>query len=135
MSPKTAMLCVFAPGGAIGAGALLQQLLISVWPGVQTLTVRGVTADSYFAAVALAALCFWVGLMIKRSAPARWTLGASFLFPLLWWILFMFAVYPPVRGVSPLRVVYTAISLAPLLGLALAYALPSNRRLEGRDVK
>jgi hypothetical protein len=128
--PKTAMLCVFAPAGAIGSGALLQQLLISVWPGVQTLTVSGVSADSYFAAGALAALCFWVGLMIKRSAPARWTLVASLLFPLLWLILFRFAVYPPARGVSPIRVVYTAIALAPLLGLVLAYVLPARQRLE-----
>jgi hypothetical protein len=121
------MLSVFIPGGAIGAGALLQQLLVSVWPSVQSLTIRGVTADSYCGAVAIASLCFLVGLIIRRTAPARWMWGASFLFPLLWCILFMFAVYPPEEGITALRIVYTAIALAPLLGLALAYVLPSKQ--------
>jgi hypothetical protein len=110
------MLCVFAPAGAIGAGALLQLLLISVWPGVQSISFGGVSSDSYFAVVAVAALCFWVGLMIKRSAPARWTLAASFLFPLLWLLLFTFAAYTSAHGISPMRVVITASALAPILG-------------------
>jgi hypothetical protein len=125
------MLCVFAPAGAIGAGALLQQLLISVWPGIQTLSVGGLSADTYFGVLALAALCLWVGVMIKRSAPSRWILAASFLFPLLWLFFFSFAVYPPAQAINARRVVFTLIALAPLLGLGLGYALPSSKRPAG----
>jgi len=130
VSPKTAMLCVFAPGGAIGAGALLQQLLISAWPRIQTITVGGVSADSFFAAIALAALCLWVGSLIKRGAPTRPILAATFLFPLLWLLLFLFAVYSRPQTDSATRVAFSVIALAPLLGLGLAYALPSKQLLE-----
>jgi hypothetical protein len=124
------MLCVFAPGGAIGAGALLQQLLISLWPGVQNVSMGGLSVDSYFGGIALGALCLTVGLMIKRSAPARGILAASFLFPLLWAILFFSAIHLSRQPTSAVRLAFSGIALAPLLGLGLAYALPSNKRLE-----
>ncbi len=128
---KAVALSVFAPAGAIVAGALLQQLLISVWPGAQTHNILNVGLDSYFAAVALGCLTFWVGLRIRRSAPGRAMITASLIFPAIWLLLFQFAVYPPSASLSALRVVYTAIAVAPLLGVGLAYALPSNNRSRG----
>jgi hypothetical protein len=128
---KAAMLSVFAPAIAIGAGVLLVQLLISLLPGAQRLSVLNVSLDTYFAVLILAALCLWAGAMIRRSAPARWITVTSFLFPALWLFFFSLdSVYPPNSGISALRIVNTLLSLAPLLGMGLSYALPSNQRLE-----
>jgi hypothetical protein len=128
---KAVALSVFAPAGAIVVGVLLQQLLISAWPGAQRHTIFSVSLDSYFAAVALACLAFWVGLRIRRSAPGRAVIIASLTFPAIWLLLFQFAVYPPSASLSALRVVFTAIAVAPLLGLGVAYGLPSNNRWRG----
>jgi len=128
---KAAILSVFAPATAIAAGVLLVQLLISLWPDAQRLSVLNVSLDSYFGVLILAALCLWAGIIIRRSAPARWATVTSFLFPVLWLFFFSLdSVYPPNSGISALRIVYTLISLAPLLGMGLSYALPSDQRLE-----
>jgi len=55
----------------------------------------------------------------------------ALIFPMVWLFLFQFAVYPPSASWSALRVVYTALALAPLIGVGLAYALPSNNRWRG----
>jgi hypothetical protein len=128
---KAIALNVFAPAGAIATGALLQQLVISAWPGAQSHAILNVSVDSYFAAVVLACLTFWVGLGLKRRAPGRAVMAASFIFPIIWLLLFQFAVYPPSASLSALRVVFTAIAIAPLVGLGVAYGLPSNNRWRG----
>jgi hypothetical protein len=130
---KAAALCVFAPAGAIGAGALLQQLLVLVWPGVQTFSVLNVSLDSYFADAAIACLCLWVGLLIKSSAPARGVLIASFVFPVLWLFLLVVMIRPPNHMSGALRISFLVAAVAPLLSLALAYALPSNTAWSGRE--
>jgi hypothetical protein len=128
---KAAILSVFAPAVAIAAGVLLVQLLISLLPGAQRLSVLNVSLDTYFAGFVLAALCVCAGVLIRRSAPARWIWVTSFLFPVLWLFFFSLdSVYPPNSGISALRIVNTLLSLAPLLGMGLSYALPSNQRLE-----
>jgi hypothetical protein len=122
------ILSVFAPAGAILAGVLLQQLLISAWPGAQTHSILNVSLDTYFGALALAAASLLVGLIIRGSGRARWMYPASFLFPGIWLLLIQFAVFPVGSGLSALRIIYMAIALAPTFGLGLAYSLPSNNR-------
>ena len=56
---------------------------------------------------------------------------AALIFPAIWLLLFQFAVYPPAASLSAMRVVYTAIAVAPLIGIGLAYTLPSNNRWRG----
>ena len=124
-------LAVVAPAAAIVAGALLQQALISVWPGVQAHTIFNVSLDTCSCAVIMGCLTFWVGLRIRRSAPARAMIIPALIFPAVWLVLFQFAVYPPAAPWNALRVVYTALALAPLIGVGLAYALPSNNRWRG----
>jgi hypothetical protein len=130
-SIKAVVVGVVAPAGAIAAGVLLQQLLVSVWPGVQSHTIFNVSLDSYLGAVAIGCLTFWVGLRIRRSAPGLGMSIAALIFPAIWWLLFQFAVYPPAASLNALRIVYTAIAVAPLVGIGLAYALPSNNRWRG----
>jgi hypothetical protein len=125
---KAVMLCVFAPAGATGAGALLQQLLVSLWPGVQTIAVLGVSLDSYFGTAAIAALCIWVAVLIRRSAPGRGLRVASFFFPVLWLILLLAMRRPPNHLTGILRALFLASAIAPLLSLMVVYALPSNNR-------
>ena len=131
VSIKAVALSVVVPAGAIVAGVLLQQALVSVWPGVQSHTLFNVSLDSYFGAVALGCLTFWGSLWIRRSTPARAMVIPSLIFPAIWLLLSQFAVYPPAASLSALRVVYTAIAVAPFLGVGLAYALPSNNRWRG----
>ncbi len=93
-------------------------------------TIAHVTIDSYLAIVAIAALSFWVGTMLWRRAPARSTILISLLAPVGWLLGLLFAAYTPPLALSALSVVYLFSALAPLLGIALAYALPSNQHLE-----
>jgi hypothetical protein len=125
---KPVALCVFGPGGAIGAGALLQQLLVSLWPAAQAYTISKVSLDSYFAVVALAALSSWVAVIIKRSTPSRGVMIASFIFPAIWFVLMQFAVFPIGAPINALRIVFQLIAAAPIISMALVYALPSSNR-------
>jgi|HubBroStandDraft_5_1064220.scaffolds.fasta_scaffold619745_2 hypothetical protein len=133
MDVKAAVLCVVAPAGAMGAGALLQQLLVSVWPGVQSVSLLGVSVDSYFSDAAIIFLCLWVGRLIKRSAPPRGVFVASFLFPVLWLTLFLMMMRPPNHMNGVVRNVFLVAAVAPALSLLLAYSLPSNKRWSGLE--
>ena len=124
-------LALVAPAAAIAAGALLQQLLISVWPGLQARTILNVSLDTCLCAVAMGCLTFWVVLRIRRSAPARAMIIPALIFPVVWLFRFQFAVYPTATPWNALRVVYTALALAPFIGVGLAYVLPSNNRWRG----
>ena len=68
--------------------------------------------------------------MLWRRAPARSTILISLLAPVGWLLGLLFAAYTPPLALSALSVVYLFSALAPLLGIALAYALPSNQHLE-----
>jgi hypothetical protein len=126
---KTLALSVFAPAGAIGVGALLQQVLIWLWPNFQRHSVGRVSLDSYFGLAAIAALTFWAALMIRRGAPARGARVASFVFPAIWFLLMQLAVYPRGTRLNTLWWVFEAIAAAPLLAMALAYLLPVDHAL------
>jgi hypothetical protein len=128
---KAAVLSVFAPAGAIAAGALLQLGLLSLWPGVQNHTISNVSVDSYCVVVALGVLCFWTGTMLWKRAPARSTILLSLLVPVAWLLSMLFAKYTPPTWSSSLGAVYLLGAVAPLLGFALAYARPSNNRWRG----
>ena len=127
---KAVAVSFFAPPAAIVAGALLQQILIWVWPGVQAHTILNLSLDTYFGAAAITCLTFWVGLGIRRSAPGRVMLIAAFIFPAIWLLLALLKVYPTVP-LGALRVVFAAIAVAPVAGIGLAYALPPNNRWRG----
>lgn len=133
MSPiKTIALSLFAPAGAIVVGALLQQVLIWVWPGVQAHDILNVSLDTCLSAVAIGCLTFWAGLRIRRSAPGRPMIFAALIFPAIWLLLVSrLPVYPRVPLLSSVRLVYTAIAVAPLVAIGLAYVLPSNNRWRG----
>lgn len=125
---KAAALSVFAPAAAIVAGALLQQVLLWVWPGVQAHTILNLSLDTYLGAAAVACLTFLVGLGIRRSAPGRVMIFAALIFPVIWLFLVLLKVYPTAAPLSALGVVFAAIAVAPIAGIGLAYALPSNNR-------
>ena len=131
VSIKTLALIIVAPAGAIVAGALLQQLLVWVWPGVQAYTVYNVTLDSYFGAVALGSLAFCAGLWVRRSAPARAIVIPALIVPTAWLLLFEFVFNRPAGLLNALGVAYTAAAVAPFLGVGLAYLMPSNNRSNG----
>lgn len=128
---KAIALALVVPAGAIVTGALLQQGLIWVWPGVQAHTIFNVSLDTCLCAVAVGYLTFLGCLVVRSSAPARAMIIPALIFPLIWLFLLQFAVYPPAAPLNAVRVVYTAIALAPLIGVGLAYALPSTNRRRG----
>jgi hypothetical protein len=57
---------------------------------------------------------------------------AALIFPAIWLLLVSrLPVYPRVPLLSSVRLVYTAIAVAPLVAIGLAYVLPSNNRWRG----
>ena len=130
-SLKSALLRLLLPAGAIIGSALLQLALVSVWPGIQHRSIANVSVDSYLAVVAMFILSFWVGRVLWTRAPERSTLLLSLVAPLGWFLALLWAAYHPRQlSLSALGFVLLFTALAPLLGLLLAYSLPSNQRLE-----
>jgi CDP-diglyceride synthetase len=130
-SLKSALLRLLLPAGAIIGSALLQLALVSVWPGIQHRYIANVSLDSYLAVVAMLILSFWVGRVLWTRAPERSTLLLSLVAPLGWFLALLWAVYHPRQlSLSALGFVLLFTALAPLLGLLLAYSLPSNQPLE-----
>lgn len=58
---KAIVLGLVAPAAAIVIGALLQQFLIWVWPGVQALTIFNVSLDTCLCVVVMGCLTFLGG--------------------------------------------------------------------------
>src|SRR4029077_15590160 len=130
-SLKSTLLRLLLPAGAIIGSALLQLALVSVWPGMQHRSIANVSVDSYVAVAAMLILSFWVGRVLWARTPGRSTLLLSLVAPLGWFLALLWAVYHPRQlSLSALGVVLLFTALAPLLGLLLAYSLPSNQRLE-----
>src|SRR5579863_599667 len=128
---KAALLRLLLPASAIVGGALVQLALVSVWPGIQHSSIANVSLDSYLAVAAMLILSFWVGRVLWACAPGRSTLLLSLVAPLGWFLALLWAVYHPRQlSFSALGFVLLFTALAPLLGLLLAYSLPSNQRLE-----
>jgi hypothetical protein len=127
---RTAFLSVFAPAVAIFAGALLQQTLIWSWPGVQSYTIAHVSVDSYVGAVAVGLFSFLVGIRIWRRAPAHRAALLLGLVPVVWLLVLLLNTYRPPLGAGAPSAIYLFSAAAPLLGIALALAWPSNHRLE-----
>jgi len=76
---KSALLSVLASAVAIVLGALMQLALTTLWPQVQSITIRHVSLDSYVVVGALLVLSFIVG-----RSPTRIAFWASSVVPLGW---------------------------------------------------
>jgi hypothetical protein len=61
------VLCVALPALAIIVAALAQLLLTTIWPAVQHIHFPGVSADSYFVILLVAALCFFAAAWLQRN--------------------------------------------------------------------
>ena len=127
---KTALLSIFAPAVAIFAGALLQQTLVWSWPGAQTYALGHLSVESYVGPVVIVLLSFWLGKEIRRRAPASRAPLLLFVVPVIWLLTNLLNKFSPGFGAGMLSVIYLFCAVAPLIGTALALALPSNPRLE-----
>jgi hypothetical protein len=132
---KTSVLAIVAPAASIVMAALLQQLIVTAFPSVQAVTIAMVTLDSHLEVVAQLGLSFCAAYLIKRSGARRSVLAASLLFPTVSLVLIL-ASQPGVLslhvapGMNGLRINFLLLAIAPLLGMVLAYAVPSNNRFE-----
>jgi hypothetical protein len=132
---KQAIPAILAPAAAIILAALIQQLLITAFPILQSPSLGKVSIDSHLEVVVMLGLSFCAAYLIKRRAASRGVLMASLLFPTAFLILIL-ASQPLALSlqVSPdmnwLRINLLLSAIAPLLGTVLAYVVPSNNRLE-----
>lgn len=127
---KIALLSIFAPAVAIFAGALLQQIVVWSWPGVQTHAIGNLSVESYIGVIAIGLLSFWIGREIWRRAPAPKTAVLLSIVPVVWLLKNLLQQYRPAFTAGTLGVVFFLTALAPLIGIAAALAWPSNPRLE-----
>lgn len=127
---KSLLLRLLLPAGAIVVGALAQLAFISAWPGVQQRSIAKVSLDSYLTVGAILILSFGAGRFLLARASERSKLLPSLVVPSAWILVLSCAAYRPPLSFSALSLVFLSVALAPLLGLLLAYSLPSNHSLE-----
>jgi hypothetical protein len=132
---KQTALAILAPAAAIVLAALLQQLLVTVFPTVQTHSIGMVSLDSHLEVVAMLGLSFCAAYLIKRSVAGRGVLIASLLFPTA--VLVLILASQPLalsshiaHGMNGVRINLLLLAISPLLGTVLAYVVPSDNRLE-----
>jgi len=132
---KQTALAILAPAAAIVLAVLLQPLLITVLPNLQSHSIGMVSLDSHIEVVALLGLSFCAAYLIKRRETRRAVLIASILFPIAFLVLIL-ASQPLIwslhvaPGMNGVRIDLFLAAIAPLLGTVLAYVLPFYSRFE-----
>jgi hypothetical protein len=112
----TFLVALISPAAAIVGAALLQVALQIVWPGVQQVTIRGITLDSYVAVGALLLLSVLTGAWLRWRTANRFALAAALLVPVGWLI----ALLPHSRLAFNLdALMWLAAAISPLLGVVI----------------
>ena len=124
-------LCVALPALAILVAALAQLLLTTIWPGVQHIPFPGVSADSYFVALLVAALCSLSAAWLQRNVRISAGVVCTAVVPIAWLGLML---WRPIKHIvhiawfQPITLFMIAAAIAPLAGVTAGWGASSMRR-------
>jgi hypothetical protein len=125
------------PALAIVVAALAQLALTSLWPGIRLVPSAVVSLDSYIVLLLALGLCFLAGQWAHRIVPTVAGAACAAIAPLAWLGLIFrgsFMIGGSIAWFQPLTISIVSTALAPLIGVALGWALASSKFRRPRGV-
>jgi hypothetical protein len=125
------------PALAIVVAALAQLALTSLWPGIRLVPSAVVSLDSYIVLLLALGLCFLAGQWAHRIVPTVAGAACAAIAPLAWLGLIFrgsFMIGGSIAWFQPLTIFIVSTALAPLIGVALGWALASSKFRRPRGV-
>jgi hypothetical protein len=125
------------PALAIVVAALAQLALTSFWPGIRLVPSAVVSLDSYIVLLLALGLCFLAGQWAHRIVPTVAGAACAAIAPLAWLGLIFrgsFMIGGSIAWFQPLTISIVSTALAPLIGVALGWALASSKFRRPRGV-
>jgi hypothetical protein len=124
------------PAAGIVLAALVQLALTTLWPGIKVVPSLVVSIDSYFVVLLVIGLCFVAGGWAQRNVPTITGAACAVIAPLAWLGLLVKGTMMGVGSIAWLRplVLFTIFTaMAPLIGVALGWAMSSSKRRSVRQ--
>jgi hypothetical protein len=127
------LLALTLPALGIVIAALAQLGLTTIWPGIVSLPSVTVSVDGYFVELLTVVLCAFAGRWAHRNVPTIGGALCASIVPLVWFgltvkALFLFA--GPIAWFRPLTIFSMFMALAPLIGVALGWAMAQSNQRE-----
>jgi hypothetical protein len=119
------------PAAGIVLAALVQLAFTTLWPGIQMVPSRVVSVDSYFVVLLTVGLCFVAGRWAQRNVPTIAGAACAVVAPLAWLGLLFKSTFMGIGSIAwfrPLTLFILFTAMAPLIGVALGWALSSSKR-------
>ena len=119
------------PAGGIVLAALVQFAFTTLWPGIQVVPSLVVSVDSYFVVLQTAGLCIVAGGWAQRNVPTIAGAACAAIAPLAWLGLLLKDTMMHVGSIAwfrPLTLFTLFAAMAPLIGVALGWAISSSKR-------
>ena len=114
------------PALAIVLSALAQLALTTFWPGIQFVHSDFVSVDSYIVLLLALVLSFVAGRLARRSVPTVAGAAVAAIAPMAWFALIFrgsFLIGGSISWFQPLTIIMLSSAIAPLIGVALGWAL------------
>jgi hypothetical protein len=116
------------PGLAIVVAALAQLAITTLWPGIQLVPSAVASLDSYIAVLLALGFCFLAGRWTHHIVPTVAGAACAAIAPLAWLGLVIrgnFVIAGSIAWFRPLTIFVMFTAIAPLIGVALGWALSS----------
>jgi hypothetical protein len=118
------------PALAIVVAALAELALTRLWPGLQVVPTAVVSPSSYVVLLLTLGLCFLAGQWAHRIVPTVAGAACAAIVPLAWLGLIFrgsFMIGGSIAWLRPLTIFMISTAFAPLIGVALGWALASSK--------
>jgi hypothetical protein len=119
------------PAVGIVLAALVQLGFTTLWPGIQVVPSLVVSVDSYIVVLLTVGLCFVAGGWAQRNVPTIAGAACTAIAPLAWLGLLLKGTGMSVGSIEwfrPLTLFTIFTAMAPLIGVALGWAMSSSIR-------
>lgn len=119
------------PAVGVVLAALVQLAFTTLWPGIQVVPSLVVSVDSYLVVLLTVGLCFVTGGWAQRNVPTIAGAACAAIAPLAWLGLLLKSTMMSVGSIAwfrPLTLFTIFTAMAPLIGVALGWAMSSSKR-------
>jgi hypothetical protein len=118
------------PAVGIVLAALVQLALTTLWPGIKVVPSLVVSIDSYFVVLLALGLCVVAGGWAQRNVPTIAGAACAVIAPLAWLGLLLSTMMGggSIAWLRPLVLFTIFTAMAPLIGVALGWAMSSSKR-------
>lgn len=126
------------PGLAIVVAALAQLAITTLWPEIRVVPSAVVSLDGYIAVLLTLGFCFLAGRWTYHIVPTVAGAACAAISPLAWLGLVLrgnFMIVGSIAWFRPLTIFEMFTAIAPLIGVALGWALSSSKLRQQQSVR